>query len=96
MPCRRISLTDAGKVRVDLRQRFLGAADADAGNVFQRQRLLATEQHMGIVFGDQAGEACRSCLRLSWVGQGEHEGGSAFVRVAHAEAATSGRSEAGR
>ncbi len=48
---------DAGEVAVDLGQGFLGAAHADAGNVFQGQGLLAAEQHMGVVFDDQDGEA---------------------------------------
>jgi ribose transport system permease protein len=32
---------------------LFGAANALAGNVFQGQRLLAAEQHMGVVFDDQ-------------------------------------------
>jgi len=44
---------DAGEVVADPLQRFFGAADAHARNVFQGQRLLAAEQHMGVVFDDQ-------------------------------------------
>ncbi|MNV35434.1 hypothetical protein D3C71_1268820 [compost metagenome] len=44
---------DAGEVVADPLQGFFGAAHANAGNVFQGQRLLAAEQHMGVVFDDQ-------------------------------------------
>ncbi|MCY1455477.1 hypothetical protein D9M71_726150 [compost metagenome] len=44
---------DAGEVVADPHQGFFGAAHANAGNVFQGQRLLAAEQHMGVVFDDQ-------------------------------------------
>lgn len=44
---------NAGEVTINLRKSLLGTADADAGNVFQGQGLLATEQYVGIVFDDQ-------------------------------------------
>ena len=47
---------DAGEVAVDPLQRLLSAADADAGDVLQLQRLLAAEQDMRIVFDDQDGK----------------------------------------
>ena len=39
-----------GEVIADLLQGLFGTADADAGNVFQTQGLLATEEYMGVVF----------------------------------------------
>ena len=45
-----------GEVIADLLQGLFGTADADAGNVFQAQGLLATEEYMGVVFDDQDAE----------------------------------------
>ena len=42
-----------GKVVVQPRQRGLGAVDPFAGDVFQRQRLLAAQHHMRVVFDNQ-------------------------------------------
>lgn len=47
---------DAREVLADALQRLFGTAHADAGNIFQREGLLAAEQHMGVVFDDQHGE----------------------------------------
>ena len=44
---------DAGKVIIQPGQRGFGAVDPFAGNVFQRQRLLAAQHHMGVVFDNQ-------------------------------------------
>jgi hypothetical protein len=46
----------AGEVAVDPGQRLLGAADAGAGDILQLQRLLAAEQHVGVVLDDQYGQ----------------------------------------
>ncbi|MDT4854560.1 hypothetical protein FQZ97_888710 [compost metagenome] len=48
---------DAGEVLTNALQGFFGTAGADAGDVFQGQGLLATEQHMRIVFDDEDGQA---------------------------------------
>ena len=45
-----------GEVIADLLQGLFGTADADAGNVFQAQGLLAAEEYMGVVFDDQDAE----------------------------------------
>ena len=47
---------DAGKVFVDVLQRLFGTGHTDAGDVLQREGLLAAEQHMGVVFDDQDGQ----------------------------------------
>ncbi len=92
---------DAGEVAVDPLQRLLGAADADAGDVLQLQRLLAAEQDMRIVFDDQDGKRLvhRAGLAVGESGtrdEAQLEGGSAAFGVLHAEAAAGGGGQAGR
>lgn len=65
---------DAGEIVADAFQCLLGAADAFAGDVLEGQRLLAAEQHMGIVFDDQNRQGClvhrdpsfMGALRIRW------------------------------
>ncbi|RMW17123.1 hypothetical protein ALO97_05609 [Pseudomonas syringae pv. tagetis] len=47
---------DTGKIVTDALQSIFGAGYAFAGNVFQREGLLAAEQYMRVVFDDQDGQ----------------------------------------
>jgi len=55
---------DASEVLADALERFFGAAHADAGDVFERQCLLATEQYVGVVFDDQDGKVLGLCIHV--------------------------------
>ncbi len=92
---------DAGEVAVDPLQRLLGAADADAGDVLQLQRLPGSRARHADRLRRSGRKAARSSggtrsRGIGNQGQAQLEGGSAAFGVLHAEAAAGGGGQAGR
>ncbi len=68
---------DTGEVVINTFQGLFGARNALAGDVFQREGLLAAEQYMRIVFDDQDGQVAvyaHGCRLMSGCPGGGHRG----------------------